>query len=106
MKPIALGAAVMLAGCAANSGIVELGGNQFILARQAATRFTSTSALQAVVMRDAALHFKAMGKSFKVLSEDRTTGAPIGTGNAWKTGARSAETLEAAALLRELAKLP
>ena len=77
MRIIALGASVMLAGCASNSGIVELGGNQFMHARQAATGFNGTSKLQAEVMRDAAMHCKAMGKTFKVLSEGRTTGLPI-----------------------------
>lgn len=77
MRLIAFGAAAALTGCATNSGIVELGGNQFMLARQAATGFNSTSALQAEVMRDAAMHCKAMGKTFKVLSEGRTTGMPI-----------------------------
>jgi hypothetical protein len=74
---IILGAAIVMAGCATNSGIIEPRGNQFMLARQAATGFNSTSQLQAEVMRDAAMHCKAMGKTFKVLSETRTTGAPI-----------------------------
>jgi len=77
MRLIAIGAAVLMTGCATNSGIVELGNNQFMLARQAATGFNSTSQLQAEVMRDAAMHCKAMGKNFKVLSEGRTTGLPI-----------------------------
>ena len=77
MKKSAFVFALVLAGCATNSGIVDLGGNQYMLARQASTGFDSTSKLQAEVMRDAADHCRVQGKTMTVESEGRTTGAPI-----------------------------
>ena len=56
---------------------IELGGDQYMLARQASTGFDSTSKLQTEVMRDAANHCRAQGKTMTVESEGRTTGAPI-----------------------------
>jgi hypothetical protein len=77
VKKLAFAFALILTGCATDSGIVDLGGNQYMLARQASTGFESTSKLQAEVMRDAANHCRAQGKTMTVESEGRTTGAPI-----------------------------
>lgn len=77
MKHAILGLAVFLAGCATDSGIVDLGDNQYMLARQASTGFESTTKLQGEVMRDAANHCRAQDKALAVESEGRTTGAPI-----------------------------
>ncbi len=77
MKKSALAFALVLTGCATDSGIVDLGGDQYMLARQASTGFDSTSKLQSEVMRDAANHCRVQGKTMTVESEGRTTGAPI-----------------------------
>lgn len=77
MKKSAFAFALILTGCATDSGIVDLGGDQYMLARQASTGFDSTSKLQSEVMRDAANHCRVQGKTMTVESEGRTTGAPI-----------------------------
>ena len=76
MKKSALAFALIMTGCATDSGIVDLGANQYMLARQAATGFGSSLKLQAEVMRDAANHCRAQSKTMEIGSESRTTSTP------------------------------
>lgn len=55
------------AGCAANSGIVQMGSNTYMVSRQAATGFTGMGTLKAEAMREAFDQCQKAGKAVAVL---------------------------------------
>ena len=59
--------AAFLVGCAANSGIVPMGSNTYMVSRQAATGFTGMGTLKAEAMREAYEQCKQTGKSVQVV---------------------------------------
>lgn len=71
---IALGISSALCGCAANSGVVPLGGGSFMVARQAATGFSGTSNLKAEALKDASAYCAALGQDFEVTSATQNEG--------------------------------
>lgn len=64
---IALAAAALLGGCAANSGVVALGADRFMVSRQAATGFSGLGTLKADALREAEQHCTKKGKAVYVL---------------------------------------
>lgn len=57
----------LLGGCAANSGIVPMGSNTYMVSRQAASGFTGMGTLKAEAMKEAYSECKKTGKAVKVL---------------------------------------
>ena len=63
-----LAAAVLfLGGCAANSGVVSLGADRFLVSRQAATGFSGLGTLKADALREAEQHCVKKGQTVYVL---------------------------------------
>jgi hypothetical protein len=60
-------AAVVLAGCAENSGVVQMGSDTYMVSRQAATGFTGLGTLKADAMREAYAQCQKTGKSVQVV---------------------------------------
>ena len=58
------------AGCAANSGIVQMGSNTYMVSRQAATGFTGMGTLKAEAMREAFDQCQKAGESGGGLGDD------------------------------------
>lgn len=56
-----------ISGCAANSGIVQMGSNTYMVSRQAATGFTGMGTLKAEAMKEAFDQCKKSGKSVEVI---------------------------------------
>ncbi len=67
MKPIFLLVVATLAGCASNSGIVQMGSNTYMVSRQAATGFTGMGTLQAEAMKEAFDQCQKTGKAVEVI---------------------------------------
>ena len=67
MKSVVLVIAVLLAGCAANSGVVPMGSDVYFASRQAATGFSGASALKGEVLQEANQHCLALKKSVEVI---------------------------------------
>lgn len=63
---IAIGV-VLISGCAANSGIVPMGSNTYMVSRQAATGFTGMGTLKAEAMREAYTQCSKTDKAVKVI---------------------------------------
>lgn len=57
-----------MAGCAANSGVVPMGGDIYFASRQAATGFSGASALKGEVLQEANQHCLAMRKTVEVVN--------------------------------------
>jgi hypothetical protein len=64
---LAFGTILILSGCAANSGVVSLGADRFMVSRQAATGFTGLGTLKADALREAEQHCTKTGKVVHVL---------------------------------------
>jgi len=62
-------AAVLLAGCASNSGVVAMGPDTFFVSRQAATGFSGSGTLKAEAMTEAGAFCTSKGKTASVTSE-------------------------------------
>ncbi len=84
---IILSSCLILSGCAANSGIVPMGGNTYMVSRQAATGFTGMGTLKAEAMKEAYSECSKTGKSVKVL-ETKDARPPYIFGNFPKTEIR------------------
>ena len=61
-------ALMFLAGCAANSGVVSIGPDTYMVSRQAATGFSGSGTLKADAFREANAHCAALKKVLKVVS--------------------------------------
>lgn len=86
-KLLFLSCFITLTGCAANSGIVPMGGNTYMVSRQAATGFTGMGTLKAEAMREAYAECNKTGKMVKVL-ETIDAKPPFILGNYPKTEIR------------------
>lgn len=58
---------IVITGCAANSGIVPMGGDTYMVSRQAATGFTGMGTLKAEAMKEAYAECIKTGKMVKIL---------------------------------------
>jgi len=67
MKYSILPLVFVLFGCAQNSGIIPMGGETYMVSRQAATGFTGMGTLKAEVMREAYSQCQKSNKMVKVL---------------------------------------
>ncbi|MHC6186174.1 hypothetical protein ACYU0V_08560 [Acinetobacter sp. X9] len=77
----------LIVGCAANSGIVPMGNNTYMVSRQAATGFSGMGTLKADAMKEAYQECKKTNKSVSVL-ETIDTKPPYIFGNFPKTEIR------------------
>jgi hypothetical protein len=67
MKRIAvIGAIVSLAGCAANSGIIPMGQDSYMVSRQAATGFSGLGNLKGEALQEANQHCLSQGRVMQV----------------------------------------
>lgn len=66
LLPLAATVAI-LGGCAANSGVVSLGADRFMVSRQAATGFSGLGTLKADALREAEQYCAKNGKAVYVL---------------------------------------
>ncbi|MDQ9023161.1 MULTISPECIES: hypothetical protein [Acinetobacter] len=57
----------LFSGCAANSGVIPMGNNTYLVSRQAATGFTGMGTLKAEAMREAYTECQKTSKAVKVL---------------------------------------
>ena len=62
MKKVLLLCVVVLAGCAANSGVVPMGEDRFMVSRQAATGFSGSGTLKAEALKEADEHCKKINR--------------------------------------------
>jgi len=67
MKYSILSIFILLAGCAQNSGIIPMGGETYMVSRQAATGFSGMGTLKAEAMREAYEQCQKSQKIVKVL---------------------------------------
>lgn len=56
-----------ISGCAANSGVVQMGSNTYMVSRQAATGFTGMGTLKAEAMKEAFDNCQKTGKAVEVI---------------------------------------
>ncbi|SOE59125.1 hypothetical protein SAMN05414139_01478 [Burkholderia sp. D7] len=80
MMRLTLIGAVMLAGCAANSGVVSMGQGNFMVSRQAATGFSGSGTLKADALREANQYCADRQKELQVISS-REAAPPFLLGN-------------------------
>ncbi|MGP4988182.1 MULTISPECIES: hypothetical protein [Pseudoalteromonas] len=67
MKYSIISLVIVLAGCAQNSGIIPMGGETYMVSRQAATGFTGMGTLKAEAMREAYTQCQKSQKMVKIL---------------------------------------
>ena len=58
---------LILSGCAANSGIIPMGNNTYMVSRQAATGFTGMGTLKAEAMKEAYQQCQLSGRNVEVI---------------------------------------
>ena len=68
MKKIITAGAILLAGCASNSGVIPIGQDTFMVSRQAATGFSGSGKLKAEAFQEASQYCEKLGKSLQVVS--------------------------------------
>jgi hypothetical protein len=87
MKYSILSIFILLTGCAQNSGIIPMGGETYMVSRQAATGFSGMGTLKAEAMREA---YEQCQKSQKIVNVIETIDAkpPYIFGNFPKTEIR------------------
>lgn len=73
MRTPALALAIALGGCAANSGVVPIGQDTFMVSRQAATGFSGTGTLKAEAFREANEYCTSQRKVFQVVNTSEST---------------------------------
>lgn len=61
-------AALILAGCASNSGITPIGKDTYMVSRQAATGFSGSGTLKAEAFQEANAYCEKAGKNLQVVS--------------------------------------
>ncbi len=66
MKLRIVAPALLLAACAANSGVVRTGPDAYIVSRQAATGFSGSGTLKAEAVQEASQYCAAQGKDMTV----------------------------------------
>lgn len=72
MRHCIIVAALILAGCASNSGVVQMGPNSYFVSRQAATGLSGLGSLKAEAMAEAGQHCTAQGKTVDITDENDT----------------------------------
>ena len=72
--------ALAVAGCAANSGVAPLGGDAFVVTRQAATGFSGSGNLKGEALGEAGQYCAGQNKSLMVTNA-KETGPPYVMGN-------------------------
>ncbi len=65
---------LLLAGCAANSGVVPVGGDTLMISKQAATGFPGTGKIKTDALKEAGEHCKNSDKSLEIIELDETEG--------------------------------
>ena len=81
LKPTAaLAATLALAGCASHTGIVSMGRDTFMVAKQQATGFPGLGNMKAEIIAEGSAHCRAQGKEFQ-LTATRETAPPYILGN-------------------------
>lgn len=70
MKFLIVAGLVVLTGCAAHSGVVQMGPDSYFVSRQAATGFTGMGTLKGEAMAEAGAFCTAKGKTAEVVSEE------------------------------------
>ena len=67
MKYVYMAFILILSGCAANSGIIPMGNNTYMVSRQAATGFTGMGTLKAEAMKEAYQQCQLSGRNVEVI---------------------------------------
>ena len=65
-------AAILLAGCASHTGIVPMGQNNYMLAKQQATGFPGLGNLKAEIITEGLAQCTSQGKEFEHVSSQET----------------------------------
>ena len=68
VKPVALAAIALIAGCASNSGVIPIGKDTFMVSRQAATGFSGSGTLKAEAFQEATKFCERRGKTLQVVN--------------------------------------
>lgn len=68
MKTYIALAAILLVGCASNSGVTSIGKDTFLVSRQAATGFSGSGTLKAEAFQEATQYCERLGKSLQVVN--------------------------------------
>ena len=68
LKTLSLAALISMAGCAHNSGIVSMGGDTYMITRQAATGFSGSGNLKAKAIREASAYCASRGRVMKIVA--------------------------------------
>jgi hypothetical protein len=68
MKSALITTSILIVGCASNSGVAPMGGDSFMVSRQAATGFSGTADLKAESLREANKYCIERGRELDVLS--------------------------------------
>jgi hypothetical protein len=68
MRAILAVCALVVAGCASNSGVVPAGPDTYLVSRQAATGFSGLGTLKADALREANTYCQSLHKTMKVVS--------------------------------------
>ena len=87
MKYFSILVMAFIAGCAANSGIVQLGSNTYMVSRQAATGFTGMGTLKAEALQEAYAQCQKTRNAVEII-ESIDTKPPYIFGNFPKTEIR------------------
>ena len=80
MRKLVIVLAALAAGCAAQSGIVDMGGGTYFVSHQGASLFSGMGNLRAEALREAAEQCRSQGKAVEVV-EERQSDPPYILGN-------------------------
>lgn len=72
MRPALLLATTMLGACASHTGVVAMGNNTYMIAKQQATGFPGLGNMKAEIIAEASKHCASQGKDLQVLSSKET----------------------------------
>jgi len=72
MKKYAAAFAVLCAGCASQTGVIDTGSGTYMAAKQAATGFPGLGNLKAELVQEAMAHCKARGKDLQLTNTTET----------------------------------
>lgn len=61
-----------LAGCASHTGVVQMGRDTYMVAKQAATGFPGLGNMKAEIISEAAAHCASMSRELRILSSKET----------------------------------
>lgn len=69
---LAAGVALVLVGCASHLAIAPLGGDRFMLSKQASTGFPGLGSMKAELIQEGGAHCIKAGKEFRLLDSQET----------------------------------